>query len=256
VNTQEYISSGIIESYVLGLASDEERSEFEQMCTQYSEIREARTAFELSLEKQAFEHAITPSAAVKKNILTSIGATGKIVSLDETVKTKSRPAFGWFKLAAAASVLLLIGSVYLNVVLSGKNRTLTESYSTTVAELDNLKKDIQVLQQNPHVKMAAMNGLPASPSSYSTVYWDTASHDVYLLINNMPKPASEKQYQLWALLDGKPIDMGIIDITDKPLQLYRLKKAQAAQAFAITLENKNRTDISKPEGDMYVLGKL
>ena len=50
--------------------------------------------------------------------------------------------------------------------------------------------------------------------------------------------------------------MGLIEITEKPLQLYRLKKAQAAQAFAITLEKKGRADISKPGGDVYVMGGL
>ena len=62
MNTQEYISSGIVESYVLGLASEEERIEFEQYCAQYPEVLAARTAFELSLENQAMENAIAPPA--------------------------------------------------------------------------------------------------------------------------------------------------------------------------------------------------
>ena len=104
--------------------------------------------------------------------------------------------------------------------------------------------------------MASLKGMDVSPASYTTVYWDTTSQDVYLMINNLPKPASDKQYQLWAFLDGKPSDMGLIEITEKPLQLYRLKKAQAAQAFAITLEKKGRSDVSTPAGDVYVMGKL
>ena len=119
-----------------------------------------------------------------------------------------------------------------------------------------IRDSFNVLQQNPNVKMASMKGMEASPKSFATVYWDTTSHDVYLLMNNLPKPASDKQYQLWAFLDGQPIDMGLIEISDKPLQLYQLKKAQGAQAFAITLENKGRPDVSKPEGTVYVLGNL
>ena len=52
MNIQEYISSGIVESYVLGLASPEERVEFEGLCVQYPELVAARTEFELALEKQ------------------------------------------------------------------------------------------------------------------------------------------------------------------------------------------------------------
>ncbi len=252
MNTQEYISSGIIESYVLGLASDEERREFEQLCTQYPEVLQARTSFEQALEKQAMENAIAPSLDVKAKIFDEINSTGKIVSMQAATAKK----VNWFKYAAAASVILLAGSIYWNISLSNKNKNLQNNYNTTIAELNNVKKDIEILQQNPNVKMAAMNGQPISPKSYATVYWDTASQDVYLMINNMPKPASDKQYQLWAFLDGQPIDMGLIEITEKPLQLYRLNKAQAAQAFAITLEKKDRSDISKPGGDVYVMGKL
>jgi anti-sigma-K factor RskA len=254
VNTEEYISSGIVESYVLGLTSEEERREFEQMCLQHPEVLQARAAFELSLEKQAMENAIAPPAELKNKIFTQLNSSspGKVVSMQPAVVKST----GWLKYASAACVILLAGSIYLNISLSNKNKNLQNNYDNTVAELSDVKKDFQILQQNPNVKMASMKGQAISPASYATVYWDTASQDVYLMINNMPKPASDKQYQLWAFLDGKPIDMGLIEITEKPLQLYRLKKAQAAQAFAITLEKKGRVDVSKPEGTVYVVGNL
>ncbi len=252
MNVQEYISSGIVESYVLGLASDEERREFEQLSKQYPEVLAVRTAFELALEKQAIENAIAPPAYLKAKIFDQLGGMGKVVSMQSAPVKK----INWAKYAAAASVILLAGSLYYNITLFNKNKDLKNNYDNTVAKLNDVEKDIQVLQQNPNIKMASMKGQEISPSSYATVYWDTTSQDVYLMVNNMPKPASDKQYQLWAFLNGKPTDMGLIEITEKPLQLYRLKKAQAAQAFAITLENKGRTDISKPGGDVYVMGGL
>lgn len=252
MNTQEYILSGIVESYVLGLASDEERNEFEQMCIQYPAVLAARTAFELALEKQAMENGIAPAAGLKNKIFGQISSSGKVVSMNAAPVSKTN----WLKYAAAACVILLAGSVYWNITLSNKNKSLQNNYNNTVAELDNVKKEINNITGNANIKMASMKGQEASPASFATVYWDTTSQDVYLMVNNMPKPASDKQYQLWAFLDGKPIDMGLIEITEKPLQLYHLKKAQAAQAFAITLEKKGRTDVSKPEGTLYVMGKL
>jgi anti-sigma-K factor RskA len=80
-----------------------------------------------------------------------------------------------------------------------------------------------------------------------------------LLINNLPKPPSDKQYQLWALLDGKAIDLGMISddyFIKKNHLLLEGKKVQNAQAFAITLEKKNRPDQGTPAGDMYVMGNL
>lgn len=255
MNIQEYISSGIVESYVLGLASEEERIEFEQYCAQYPEVLAARTAFELSLENQAMENAIAPPADLKNKIFEAAGLSGKVV----TMPAEAAPVrnISWLKYAAAACVILLAGSVYWNITLSNKNKSLQNNYNSTIAELGDLKKDIQVLTQNPNVKMAAMGGLEASPKSFATVYWDTASHDVFLLANNLPAPPTDKQYQLWALLDGQPIDLGMLDYDLKQKKLLvRMKNAKGAQAFAITLEKKDRTDVSKPQGDMYVLGKL
>lgn len=253
MNVQEYILSGIVESYVLGLASDEERREFEKACDQYSEVLQARVDFETALEKQAMENAIIPPAELKAKIFTQVGATGKVIPM------MSAPArsMKWLKYAVAACIVLLAGSLYMNITLSNENKKLKGNYDLTLAELDEVKKDIRILQENPNVKMASMKGMEVSPASYATVYWDTTSHDVYLLANNLPVPPSDKQYQLWALLDGQPIDLGIInyDLKQKKL-LVRMKNARNAQAFAITLEKKDRPNPSVPRGDMYVMGNL
>jgi anti-sigma-K factor RskA len=255
VNTQEYISSGIIESYVLGLASDEERREFEQLCKQYPEVLEARIAFEIAMEKQAMQNAIAPASEVKNRIMDEIGSGGKVVSMSSSPVRSS----GWLKYAAAACVILLAGSVYWNISLSKKNKDLESHYNNSMARIEEMEKDIQFLTDKETVKMASMKGTPEAPQSYATVYWDTTSHDVYLLVNNLPKPADSLQYQLWAIADGQPIDLGFITdeyFVRKDKLLIKAKNAQKAQTFAITLEKKGRVDVSKPGGQVYVAGNL
>jgi anti-sigma-K factor RskA len=261
VNVQEYISSGIVESYVLGLASAEERTEFENMCLRHPEVLQARTDFELALENQAMEGAVAPPSALKQAIFNELKTEGKLVTMQEPVPVKS---MSWLKYAAAACVILLAGSIYLNIILSnsnvrlsGKNKIVENKYEKTLAELSDIKKDIQVLLSNQNVKMAAMGGLEVSPKSFATVYWDTTSHDVWLLTNNLPAPPSDKQYQLWALMDGQPIDLGVIDnehFIKQDRLLLKAKNTQNAQAFAITLEKKGGNPT--PEGKMIVLGNL
>jgi anti-sigma-K factor RskA len=256
VNIAAYISSGIIESYVLGLASADERTEFEELCRQYPELLKAREDFELALEKQAMENAIMPPADLKNKIFSQLSAdAGRVLPIEKTPVKK----MNWLKYAAAACLVLLAGSLYYNISLYNKNKKLASENAMSLSKLDNMEKDMRILQQNPAIKMAALKGLEASPQSFATVFWDTTSHDVYLMLNNLPKPASDKQYQLWALLDGKPIDMGLIDndyfIKENRL-LIKAKNIQHVQAFAITLEKKGRADTSIPQGDMYVLGNL
>lgn len=255
MNVQDYISSGIVESYVLGLASEEEQAEFERMCKQHAEVLQARIDFEISMEQQVLQNVVAPPPALKQQILDIVSPSkAKIIAINAgatVVKTT------WLKYAAAACAVLLAGSVYWNISQYSSNKKLQANYDNTVAKLSDMEKDLAMLVQNPNVKMAAMKGMEVSPASFTTVYWDTISKDVYLLINNLPKPASDKQYQLWALLDGKPIDMGMIDndsFTGEKKLLLQMKNVSGAQAFAITLEKKGGNPT--PQGSMFTMGNL
>jgi anti-sigma-K factor RskA len=154
------------------------------------------------------------------------------------------------------------GSVYWNISLYSRNEQLRNSnskletevngYSSKLAEIEH---DAKMLQ-NPNIKMAALEGTQNSPQSFVTVYWDSTSKDVFLMINNLPQPASDKQYQLWALLNGQPIDLGVFEMKkDKMLPIIQMKNAQNVQAFAITLGKKGGN--SSPTMDaMFVKGNL
>jgi anti-sigma-K factor RskA len=73
------------------------------------------------------------------------------------------------------------------------------------------------------------------------------------LTNNLPVPANDKQYQLWAIFNGKPVDLGVFDIKKERL-LIQARNTQGAEAFAITMEKKGGSP--SPEGTMYVMGKI
>ena len=251
MNIQEYISSGAIESYVMGLLSAEERIGHEQICAQYPEVKAAQEAFEIQFEKIALENVTMPPAALKQKISDAIFTEEKATTAP-VIKMKPK-TFGWLRFAAAASFLLLAGSMWWNMNLKNDNRKIQAALDESNNKLAQAEQDGKIIQGRN--KIAILAGTQISPQSSATIYWDTTSHDVYLLVNNLPTPASDEQYQLWALLDGKPIDMGVFEITQKPLQLYRMKNAQAAQAFAITLEKKGGSPTPTLE-KMYVVGNL
>jgi anti-sigma-K factor RskA len=127
----------------------------------------------------------------------------------------------------------------------------------STARLQALQQDAEMLRK-PGMKMVALKGTEMAPQAQTTVFWDTTgTRDVYMLINNLPQAPTGKQYQLWALFDGKPTDLGVfdLDVQQKRL-LVKMKNVQNAQAFAITLEQRNRPNPEVPEGKMYVVGKL
>ena len=261
MNIKEYISSGIVESYVLNLASVEERSEFEKMCSLHQEVREARNSFEMAMEKQALEASVPPPLELKQKLIEILKPGQKKFRVS---RRSEDPVYSlkWLKYAVAACLIMLAGSIYWNVLFFNRNKDLKNSnsilenqvtdYSSKLAEIEH---DARMLQ-NPNIKMAALEGTEHSPQSFVTVYWDTTSKDVFLMINNLPQPASGKQYQLWALLNGEPIDLGVFEIKkDKMLPIVQMKNAQNVQAFAITLEKKGGNSSPTREA-MYVKGDL
>lgn len=235
MNLKEYIASGIIESYVMGLATETERAEFEQMCAQYPELVAERRKFEESLEAYAAEQAIRPPGEVKAKILKAI------ITMESS---KSPRSIGLMRFVAAAAVILLIGMIILfyqtsqqNKDLSDTNRRLKEKLDTTQNLLREILEERRTVMQNPNTTVVNMVGTKIAPRSSANVYWDSAKSSVYLVVKNMPQLASDRQYQLWALIDNKPTDLGVFDATNNNV-ILKMKDTKKAQAFAITIETK------------------
>ncbi len=68
----EYIASGMIEKYVLGLALPDEIVEIEALSTQHPAIRTAITEFCILLERNAIANSITPPEIIKPELLATI----------------------------------------------------------------------------------------------------------------------------------------------------------------------------------------
>jgi anti-sigma-K factor RskA len=271
VNVQEYILSGIVESYVLGLASPEEMAEFENMCAAHGEVRAARNAFELKLEERLNEHKLDPPRELKSRIFSKIGMEKEQESPRVVTQGKPKlvPRIGFAKYVAAASLLLLAGSVGLNFYLLeqykktiAQNKELVDAQMQVAATNKILQTKLSndetalTLMRDPIMAVIKLPGVPTSPAplSQATVYWNTETKDVYLLVNQLPRPEANKEYQLWAIVDGKPVDAGVFDLTEG-ISFVKLKNIPRAEAFAVTLENKGGSPTPTMSA-MYVIGKV
>ena len=68
MNIELYIQSGIVESYVLGLASPAEVAEFEQLLPHFPQLKEALSDFEYHLELFAIDHEVPPPPGSREKI--------------------------------------------------------------------------------------------------------------------------------------------------------------------------------------------
>ena len=78
MSSKELIDSGILEIYVMGMASDSEREEVEKMAAANPDIRKEIEEISDALENYAQAHAIKPSAAVKPLLMANIDYAERI----------------------------------------------------------------------------------------------------------------------------------------------------------------------------------
>ena len=175
------------------------------------------------------------------------------------MENEKRGSSGWLRFVAAASVVLLIGLAWFsyqsssqNAELEKSNTALKEKLNNTERILNDVVKETDVVK-NPNNTVVNMVGTKTAPKSSTNIYWDSTSTNVYLVVKNMPKLPSDKQYQLWALIDGKPKDLGTFDGSDKGV-ILKMKNTQKAQAFAITIE-KQGGNPSPTLDSMQAIGK-
>lgn len=268
MDIQAYISSGILESYVLGLASEKERAEVEKLSNQFPEIREEIRSIEASLENYAFAHEITPPTGLDKIIWNKIQQeettsniidfdSGEKVTISDYPKVESKGFFNNY-IRIAASVALF-ASVLGNVYLLNKVDSTKKDLSLAVNENIQLQKDMKNqkammpqevdLMMNPDVKMFKLVGQKAAPNSTLMLAFDTKTNKIYLIRPNLPMPPKGKQYQLWAIMGDKPVDAGVFDMK---MRMQELKSSPMPKAFAVTLENKGGSPT--PTSDIFVMG--
>ncbi|MCW3112258.1 MAG: hypothetical protein JWR18_654 [Segetibacter sp.] len=267
-----YIQSGLIESYVLGLTSAEETAEVERLRSQYIEIDDAINDFALNLEKKAFENAISPPPELKEKIFAAIHNDHQAnppalvqPAYDEpTLQARIRNIRTW-RIIAAASIILFIVSAALNLYFYNQYNDKQEAYQALLSERESLQANNQIYQtqlkewQSAAAMMADSTMAtvkmrsPKGKDDAATVFWNTLSKDVYVMVNKLPEPRTGRQYQLWAMVDGKHVDAGVLDLSCT--SVCKMKNIPKAEAFAITLEKEGGNKVPNLKA-LYVMGTI
>jgi len=242
MDIKKYIDGGAIEAYVLGLASEADRKEFELLCLQHPELVEARIAFETALEEQMIQGAIPVPGHLKAPIMKAVYSPALLQKAQSRTVVRNIPRrLTIWRLATAASLILAVATIYFNYNLKNKNKEL-------LAVTRSLDSQIQRQASNPiiasdslvrksSVRWSLMFGEKDPSHCMAHIYWDTSSNRTYLLIGNIPTPLLNREFQLWAMVDNQPVNLGIFDVT-KQGSLLAMRPVTGADGFMITLEQR------------------
>ena len=281
MDTQAYISSGVIEAYVMGLASEEEIQILECVQKHNADVRQAVFDAQKAIESFATREAVAPPIHLKKNIWAAIQAeeaaseTGSN-SVEEVipptivpeasaethtlkpVQGKQFQLKNYKNYAMAASIALVVGVGAVFYLFQEQTKLQNQ-----IAALEQINKEENTnysqllakwnISSNPDMKTIVLAGVNNHPDTKAIVYLDKKSKQTYLSVENLPACPAGHAYQLWAIVDGKPVDGGMYQESKDSIQ--KMYIIDNAQAFAITLEVEGGSAVPTME-NMYVMGEV
>jgi len=274
VDIKEYIASGIIESYALGFSSDQERREVECMSSIYPEIKAELERTQIALEAYAESISVAPPVELKNRVLEAIKGVSQDIpmnvvkpSVEKAQEAKVIRMSGMAKLSIAASVAVILTLSFLYVKQLNSSSQMSETMTAMEAEKSDLTNQLATLEaslsENSEMNAFIMHsqtnelvlaGTELSPESKVRIYYNTAVSQAVLVSDFLPTPEAGKQYQLWAIADGKPVDLGMLDKTTNVSNKINVAP-KGVQAFAITLE-KDGGNPTPTMDQMYVVGAV
>ncbi|PSR12176.1 MAG: hypothetical protein DA408_18105 [Bacteroidetes bacterium] len=269
VDIKKYISSGILEQYVLGLLSSEERQAIENNLRQYPELR---------AELDQIEHALESYVSLNKAKLSPDFYQKLSDKLDDITPDPAPPATNPSSGPApvtgtgSGNLLSLLLGVALVVSLGAaawlyngsqqkdeEIKTLTTNFNLLQTDCDkttemnrSLLETLQSMRQ-PGSSLIQMLGTAKAPAALASVIWNPTTQKAYLDVASLPEPPSDKQYQLWAIVDGVPVDMGVFEVVLNGTSLQEVPFIANPQAFAVTLEQRGGSPTPTLE-EMVVVG--
>jgi hypothetical protein len=282
VDVQRYISSGVIENHVTGLLSEPESREVVSVIQQHPEVKAAADAVQQDMEYYIQLWAKKPPAGIRRQLMDrlhkdDIEETPAVTTSEpdketydntfsEDTTSRTSPLHIW-QYSTAAAIVLLLGSITMNVISYGNSHSLKAQFETLQAEqasvtaekealneqLEYAHKEMSIMK-DPSFKWTRMLGVGKHTGAIATIGWNPQSKETFILAQALPEPPADKQYQLWAIVNGKPIDAGVFELGNKA-HAIQVKPVDKAQVFAVTLEKKGGSPSPTLEL-MFVAGKV
>lgn len=262
MDTKDYIGSGILEDFVLGMVSEQEKKEVQCLSKIYPEIASYIAEIEDEMAGAVLADAVEPPKSLKAKILDNLPDRDaedeapvmpvreepklEVVRDEKTSSepTEKRSVFP-YSIAASLVIIVGLGAMYITTLTKSNSQgeqiiDLQTQVGLVEQQLESMQSQVAALSNDldivtaPSTKRIELNSV-GDFEAQVLVYWNPESQDVLLESINMPAVPEGSQYQLWTLVDGNPVDQGMLPLDDAE-GLAKMKSANLADAFAITLE--------------------
>ncbi|MCB0628943.1 MAG: anti-sigma factor [Saprospiraceae bacterium] len=248
MNIEEYISSGKLEQYLLGLLTDGEAREVEQIVQAYPEVRAELNAMEDALTQYAIAQGIPMPKELPDRIVKRLEVMGKDTGTPPpaTAGTGGKGGNSWGLVLG----LILAGAIVGLLLLWSKNNRLQEDSNRIQAQLQEVQDSCTVIQNNltqTAIQLAIlrsegnqtyiMRGTDQNPGAVANVYYNPQDRRAFLDVRELPPPPAGQQYQLWGINSSGPISMDVFNLPPADtVQFIEVPFLDDVSTFAVSLE--------------------
>ncbi|QDO93753.1 anti-sigma factor [Formosa sediminum] len=239
-----FLNSDLLGKYIEGDTTPKETELVENYISKFPEVEHAYNTLQHNLEIMSKYHAVEAPTSVLNNVLLELDKETPVIKLQQENNTHKL----WFRFSIAASAVAILFAC-ASFIFFSKNLDLKRENQVIVDEIFDLRSDIEqnnnrldeVMSQfkqlnNPETQKYIIKGNNRAKKLKTVAYINPKEKTSMIDVVSLPELPQEQCYQIWAELNGKMINLGILDETDK--ELKSIPYTENALGLNITIEPK------------------
>ncbi len=241
-----FLQSGLLEKYLVGDTSIAESMQVEHYIDTYPEVKNTFDELQTNLEIIAKANAVEAPKHVLNEVLKATHKAPPVVLHTEgTRHIKQR--IQWYSIAASVAAVIFAVTSF---ILYQQNQLLNDENQTVVDEIFDLRSDIEnnnsklnelslELQKlnNPDARKYVLTGNERAKNLKTVAYINPVEKTSMIDVITLPQLPEEHYYQIWAELQDKMVNLGILDASERKLK--PIPYMEDALALSITIESKD-----------------
>jgi cell division protein FtsL len=250
-----FLNSNLLNMYLVGDTSFEESKEVEYFISNYPEAADAYEKLQDNLEIIAKAGAVDVPNDMISEILEALDESNetKVIQLVQKRKTS------WYSIAASAAAVLFAATSFM---LYQKNQNLNSENNVVIEEIYDLRSDIDknnskldelsrelMKLNNPDARKYVINGNERAKNLKTVAYINPVEKTSMIDVITLPQLPKEQHYQIWAELQDRMVNLGILDESNRRLKQIPYMEDALALSIKISTKgdetNENDTEVAE-----------
>lgn len=264
MNKEQFLASGLLEQYALGITSPEEGKVVEQYLEAFPDIREEYTAMRKALDQYASQYASQPPAALRDRIMSAVDDEAvQSLNTNDPVPGPGSSRLqqsGWTRYLSYLAIIALGAGLFF---IDRKNNSLEQELLTAREQLGDCREENSSLKESSNLyaflthsatEQIRLNGIAETKAS-ALAYWNAQEGKAMFNPVQLPTLTADQQYQIWADVEGEMISVGLLEQDFVAGQLASIDYLPNATSLNVTVEPAGGSDHPTVE-NLLVNGKI